>query len=368
MAFERVFGQQRVKQIFSAVLTQRRLAHAYLFYGEPGVGKDAMALSATMGLHCNEGVVGGCGGCPSCASVLRLEHPGFKLVLPVPTRPRTMKENRYREVLRQRALERVENPYREVSYSPELTIFPIISINQVRSMKREVTLKMSGGGYRVFLVSHAEAMTTEASNSLLKLLEEPPDRTILFLTTSAPSRLLPTIVSRCQAIRFDLLTEKEIEEALTDRWGIPEKKAVFFARMAGGSLQRAFSLMEGEFDAQREAALAVLECGLGQDAIYRVEQAEGLYNQWDKVGIQEILKILLVWLRDLMHMRLGSTQFIMNVDRMEALRQCGERWPDFDVENGMERVQQAIDFTRKNVYLKLVILQLMQELGRCVVS
>ena len=365
MAFDRIFGQSRVKKIIASSMKRNRLAHAHLFYGPPGVGKDAMAIGIAMSLNCAEGVIGGCGECVPCHQIMGLEHPHFHLVLPVPTRPKTMKEEKYREILRERAIQRMTNPYQVVNYNPELSVLPIIGIDQIRRMKQEVMLKVGGGGYRVFLLSHAELLTPFAANSLLKLLEEPPPKTILFLTTSMQAQMMETIVSRCQTVRFDSLSVEEIENALVQRWDIPRNKATFFARVAGGSLQRGLALTEQDFEERRETALAFLEKSIAGDTIRRVECVEELINQGDKFEIQGMLRILQVWLWDILYLNWGHPQQVMNVDQMNQMKQFRNKWPQFDTEAGLQCVQQSIDFIEKNVYLSLIMTSLSIELREC---
>ena len=128
-------------------------------------------------------------------------------MLPVPSRPKSLPLEKYHAILRERQLARLNNCYQAVDYNPELTTLPVISIDQIRELKKSVMLKTGGSLYRVFLISQAHLMTIAAANSLLKLLEEPPPHTILLLTTTSPSKLLDTIKSRCQLIRFDSLNE-----------------------------------------------------------------------------------------------------------------------------------------------------------------
>jgi len=365
MKFENVIGQSRVKQILASSLKRERLAHAYLFHGQPGVGKDAMAISMAMGLNCINKTIGGCGKCSSCSAILRLEHPGFRMILPVPTRPKSMKEEKYLEILRQKALQRIENPYMEVTYDSEISTAPIIGIDQIRTLKQEVMLKLSGGGQRVLLISHADRMTTEAANSLLKLLEEPPQGTILFLTTSSPDQLPETIVSRCQAVRFDSLSEEEIKTGLITRWNIPEQKAKFFAKMAGGSLESALRLADEDFENKRETAIIFLKKSLAEDTLLRLEGVRDVLAQREKRKIQEILRILEIWLRDIFHLNLGSTEKVVNFDQRKMLENFKKEWPLFDVEEGMKYVEQAIDLLEKNVYISLIIHSLSIELRGC---
>ncbi len=364
MAFETVFGQERVKQILASSLKRNRLAHAYLFHGYPGVGKDAMGMAIAMSLLCQEKVMGGCGQCSVCLAVQRLEHPNFHLILPLPTRPKTMREKKYTDILRDRALQRIENPYREITYSPELSTLPIIGIDQIRSMKQEVILKVAGSQHRLFLVSQADKLTLSAANSLLKLLEEPPPNTLLILTTSLPSQLLNTIVSRCQMIRFDTLQEETIENALIQKWEVRADRAKFVAKIAGGSLQTAFSFTEEGFEENRQAALSFLNDSLDPDILNRLNGVEKLLNGRDRSELQFILQIILVLLRDLFHLQYENQERLINSDSVDHLSHIHTKWPQFDVEAGMRGVEQAIDLVEKNVYLSLIVTSLSQKFNR----
>ena len=365
MAFDRVFGQDRVKRLLTASLERGRLAHAYLFYGPPGIGKDAMALSMAMGFHCGEGVIGGCGVCPSCSGMLRLEHPSLHLVLPVPSQPKGMKEAKYHEILRERALERVMNPYHDITYVPEITTLPIIGIDQIRAMKKEVMLKVFGQKGRVFWVSQADGMNAPAANSLLKLLEEPPGGTTLILTTSAPARLLRTIVSRCQTVRFDPLKDEDIERALIEGWSYPEEKARFCARLSGGSLRRALELSGEGYEERRIKAMALLEQGLKGDEASWAEAVEKTVQSMDKAEITNMLRILQVWVRDILLQRVGSTDKVMNIDAMHQLKVYETDWPRFDADRAMKALEQSVDYIEKNVYLNLLLFDLLREFSAC---
>ncbi|MBN2030373.1 hypothetical protein JW824_09030 [bacterium] len=361
MAFETVFGQERVKQILTSSLKRNRLAHAYLFHGCPGVGKDAMGIAIALSLICQEKVLGGCRQCSACLAVQRLEHPCFHFILPVPTRPKTMQEREYMDILRDRALQRIGNPYKAITYSPELSTLPIIGIDQVRLMKQEVILKVAGSGHRLFLVSQAEKLTLSAANSLLKLLEEPPPNTLIILTTSLPGQLLNTIVSRCQMIRFDTLQEEAIENALIQKWNVRQDRAKFFAKMAGGSLQTAFNFTEDGFEEKRQAALSFLSDSLDPDILNRLNGVEKLLNGRDRSELQFILQIILVLLRDLLHLKSENREMLINIDCLNHLKHIHTKWPQFDVETGMNGVEEAIDLIEKNVYLALVVTSLSQK-------
>ena len=128
----KIIGQERIQQLLLSAQAKDRLAHAYLFHGQPGTGKDAVALGLALHLVCDTQTPWGCGTCPHCRQVLNLEHPAYKFITPVPSRPKAVKEEKYLEVLRERALARLANPYWPTDFNPELSTLPVIGIDQVR--------------------------------------------------------------------------------------------------------------------------------------------------------------------------------------------------------------------------------------------
>jgi DNA polymerase III subunit delta' len=360
MDFESVVGQRRVVGNLIASISNGKMAHAFLLTGQQGVGKDALALALALGMNCRNQTPGGCGGCAACARLLRLEDPGFHFIHPVPSRPKTMKAEKYNEILHDRAVRRLENPYKAVNFAPELSTPPVIGIDTVRALRQEARLMLFGGGKRVVLISHAEKMTVPAANSLLKILEEPPEDTVLLLTTSVPGQMLSTILSRCQRIRLDMLSDQDIEEALIRRWLVPAERARVLARMSGGSMQRALELSDDDFEWKRDSAFELLETLVAENPIVRIDGFEILQKNTDKPVLREVLQILLMLLRDLQQLRLMQRDRLLNADRLNRLEAFQERHPALDLDRMSRGVLRAIDFIQKNVYLPLVLFSLDQ--------
>jgi DNA polymerase III subunit delta' len=149
-----------------------RLPHALLIHEAPGAGGDWLAVWAAQLALCQNPERAPCGTCPGCARVATLQHPDLTLVRPL-------------EDSRQ------------------------IRIEQVRELSAELALTSHGGGYKVGLITPADALNRFAANALLKTLEEPPPRTLLVLVATQPSRLPPTVVSRCQRLRLRAPTRAE---------------------------------------------------------------------------------------------------------------------------------------------------------------
>jgi len=365
MAFDDVVGQKRVKEILSASLRKDRISHAYLFTGPEGTGMDAMALALGRGLLCSEKKEGGCRACQNCRRFDELEHPAVKMVLPVPAKPKGMKEEKYQEILLDRRQQWMTNPYQKVQFTPELSGSPVIGIDQIRALKKEVILKLASESYRILLISDADRMTAAASNSLLKLLEEPPEGTVLFLTTTNTGKLLPTLISRCQVIRLSPLAEIEIEEALVNRWDIHAVKARPYAKMAAGSMQRALSFDDDEFEKNREAALHFLEQTLLPDELIRLNASSQILRLKDKTVIVNIFKLIHSLLRDWMMIQMQSGERAIHQDVLDHIQTLHDHYPRFETQDALGHVARAIDFIDKNVYLDLVVLNLSQELQQC---
>jgi DNA polymerase-3 subunit delta' len=361
--FKSVIGQDRLKKRLASVIEQKRLAHAYLFQGPRGVGKDAMAIRIAMGLNCANGSIEGCGQCGPCRQFLRLEHPAFHLIIPVPTRPKSMNQGKYNELVNEKMTERINNPYQEISFAPAINALPSIGIEQIRNLKHHLILKQQSE-YRIILISHADSMTLPASNSLLKLLEEPPAGTLLFLTTSMLSRILPTITSRCQNLRFDALSDADIENALIEQWHFDNDNARFFSKMANGSLYRALSLADAHFEELRSEAWNFLAVSLQGNHLKRLDTCDTLIRELDKSGIHSLLQLLLTWLRDLLCIQSGVQERVINHDRAIQLNRFLNQFGDLSLEQAILETEHAIASLHKNVYLNLIIHTLSQKLNK----
>jgi len=358
-----VYGQEKAKEILQSAFKTGRLAHAYLFLGPEGSGKDAAAISTALMVNCENRVFGGCGECRTCQAILSHEAPDFSFIHPEPKKNKSMKEEVYRDVIRERLLKKLSDPYSAVKFTPEITGSPLISVDQIRELKKGAHFKVAGDGMRVFVISHADQMNANASNSLLKLLEEPPPQTILILTSTQEGALLETVVSRCQVIRFSPLTEKEVTGALMSERGISEKDAKILAAMAEGSITRGLELLETEFTEKREAALEFLDISINGlfEKIGTTETGARMLK--DREFVKEVFRFLIIWLRDVMFVKTGIAEKAANSDKMEKLKETAEKFSETAVENAVDHLYQTIDYIGKNVYLPLAVYKVSSDIN-----
>ncbi|MCS3826855.1 DNA polymerase-3 subunit delta' [Salinibacter ruber] len=372
MAWSSVLDQERVVQTLRRALTQERVAHAYLLHGPDGVGKRAVAYEMARALQCPEQADEACDACPTCRKTRRMVHPDVHVNLP---HPWSQEKDRDEEDMGKRIRRLGDNPYAAIDYvrRPSLADPSETSnqqvyyrIDQVRQdIIQPMSLARGEGAYKVNVLIDAEKMREEAANTFLKLLEEPPPQTVFLLTTNRPEQLLPTILSRCQQLRFDPLLPETIEQALVDRENMAPDEASMLSRMADGSYSRALELAENDaLMTSRELVLDYFRAAYTQ----KVESLDSCIQELKSQGrerVKSVLRLMLRWMRDLLLYRtMGEEAPLVNVDQREAVARFCNNLPDADLEGMVTLVEEAMELAERNVRVALVLTALAQGLAR----
>jgi DNA polymerase III subunit delta' len=365
MSWKNVIGQKRVKQILSASLERKRLAHAYLFSGPEGVGQDAAALELAKTLNCERQVLESCETCSSCMKCNSFQHPNIKLVFSLPVG----KNEKYGDpplsklsdddiaFIRDQLQLKAKNLYHKIAIPKSNTI----KINSVREIRRESSLTSYQSGKKVFIVLDAERLSDESSNAILKTLEEPHVDTVLILTTSRPDNLLPTIVSRCQHIKFDPLGNEEIRDALIEREGLDADKAELISRLSNGSFQRALELTKTRLLERRAEAVEFIRTVLYKSREELLRAIDNMTSEYQKLEIQEFLLLIQSWLRDAMAIKEGAEQHVVTEEN-DAVRKFAHHHNGLNYARVFDSLDRAISLLDKNVYIPLILLTLSLEL------
>jgi len=365
-----IIGQERVKRQLLDAVRSGRLPHAYLFFGAEGVGKDAMALELARVVHCERKGEAACGECASCVRIRGLSHPDVKFICALPRKTGEVADDSPFEKLSQQELASVQEELRKKGENPYYRIaIPkanVIKINSIRETRKDTALSTFGNLRRFVIISRAEEMSEEASNSLLKNLEEPSGNTMFILTTSQPDALLPTIQSRCQKIRFDLLMAEEIQQSLVERGLADGKTAELVARLALGSYGRALDLLDEDIARERREAVAFVINTLGQNFPMLMDQIEEITASKDKDVLTRFLTLLLIWFRDALVLREGRG--IINVDQNDELVRFIRKFPDANLVQVLEEIEKAIFLLQRNVYIVLIFVQLSIKLKRSILQ
>lgn len=367
MSWDEVVGQERVKKTLRAAIRKGRVAHAYLFHGPDGVGKDAMAIELARVLNCTTAQDEACGTCENCKRIRSLQHPDVMLVFALPPgknekagdAPLTKLSKDDMDALHEQTKLKAANWYYDISVPRATTI----KVNSIRELRRQASLTSFSAGRKVIIIFEAADMNDEAANALLKTLEEPMPDTVLILTTSRRDALLRTILSRCQQIRFDRVGEEDIRSYIHKHHGVEIQQAELISRLAHGSIGRALGLINTDVRQQRERAVAFLR-KIASYAIVELSQfIDQLSREYDRSGLQRILVLMEFWLRDAFVISEGSDS-IINLDMEESIRKFAAHYVALPYDEVQKLIERSVSLLDRNAYIPLVLYTLSIHLHR----
>lgn len=247
MQFRDIIGQEEVKQQLRQAVRDGRIPHAQLFTGISGVGKLPLALAYAQYIACpNRTDEDSCGTCPTCLQYQKLQHPDLHFAFPIVKGDAGDVCDDFMDKFRLMIL---SQPYFDIDdwyrYLGVETKQGMIYEKESGEILRKLSLKSFGDGYKVMIIWLPEKMHVACANKLLKLLEEPPIKTVFLLISEQPELLLTTIVSRTQEVRVPRLTEAEIAEVLLrDHSDVSPSLAADIAHMSSGSYLTALKVVD----------------------------------------------------------------------------------------------------------------------------
>ena len=347
MSFQNFHGNHETVTRIREMLARDRFPHAVIIAGPEGAGKYTLAQMIAKTLNCleqpkNEGLPDFCGHCSNCTRIAQADDLETRFGEAVETRE-AMREADKREV---RIL---------IQTHPEVTVVPpdppqmLIKVGQVRQVIDSIFYKPVEARRKIVIFTESSFMK-EAANSLLKVLEEPPEYATLILLTTNPGELLPTIRSRCVTFTLGALPVSELDSALsTSRNDLKPAQRELVAHLVNGAMGRALGFKLEEYIEARSSALTVLRSAImGSDhtELFKITEtyragAEGR----DKTD--QLLRTLYALLEDLLMLKSGTPELVRNTDIRGELGRLAQA-VDFDwivtasqrlaeVERGMRR-------------------------------
>ena len=299
--FTNLLGNNEAKETLRRLVAGARLPGSLLFIGDEGIGKKLFALEFAKILNCRNRVgVEACDECSSCKRISRSKFPPFG----------NADDDKERIIWSEHADVAMVRPYKQ-----------IIRVSPIRELEREANFRPFEGAGRVFIIEDADYMNDQASNALLKSLEEPQTSSHLILTTPNPTALLATIRSRCQVIRFAPIPVDELESFLIQSQELADSDAKLLARLARGSLGRALNADLETYRERRAAMLAVLKAlTLTGNAAQLLRAAEEM-AAGDRDEYELTLEVLETLIRDAWALRLERpSEGIINIDLLKELK------------------------------------------------
>jgi DNA polymerase-3 subunit delta' len=323
-----VIGQDKTLSLLDYGLKSDAIAHAYLLVGPRHVGKGTLATNLAQALNC-EGPALPCGQCRSCQRIREGKHSD---VTPIGLDSRTE-----------------------------------IGIDDIRGLQRSANLPPYEGKCKVFIIDDAEYLSTEAANALLKILEEPPPRVVWLLLAADEERLLPTVISRCQRLELKPVSGERIQDVLVSSYNVDDDKAKLLARLCHGRPGWALSaLADSDMLEQRSQRIdrlaSLLTAGIGQRFDYAQELA-GQFSQDRKAG-REITELWVDWWRDLMLIKGGCHEAIVNLDFKTVLEDQSKGLGLSEMKEFLANLGLLQDAISKNVNPRLALEWLMLNLPR----
>jgi DNA polymerase-3 subunit delta' len=246
MNFSQIPGQKAVIDRLRNSVAENRVSHALLFYGPEGSGKFAIALAFARYISCeNRTAEDACGKCPSCSKYDKLIHPDLHFVFPVIKKKSNTEPvsdhfiSQWREMVLRSPWFSLTTWTEAMEVANEQALIPVAESAEII---RKLSLKSFESDFKIMIIWLPEKMNAETANKILKIIEEPPARTLFILVSEEDEKLLPTITSRCQHIRIPSIPSEDLSSYLVGSMGIDPVKAPEIAAIANGNMVRAMEL------------------------------------------------------------------------------------------------------------------------------
>lgn len=352
--WNKIFGNDKVKEILEKAISEERIASAYLFWGEDGVGQDALAVQFAKNINNNPNLVHW------------LSSPNIVFIHSLPTPKSTVKKNDglysgmsddQMEIIKEELSKKEENPY----YDMKLPNANQIKLNSIEHLKKFASSSVYDGK-KIIIVSNADEMSIASSNSFLKTLEEPNNDTVIILTTSKFNKILPTIKSRCQLIKLSPIPDEAMFGYLKNNYKSNSEDEINLAvRLSQGSITKAEEILDSNIIELRDLMVNMLRAILKRGDY--LDQFDPLLKEIcslkDKNQYIRALKILSFWLRDaIVSDSTDNHNLVFNIDNADSISKFSLLFSQDKVSKSIDEIEKAIIKLNRNVSDTLVFISL----------
>ncbi len=247
MKFSEIIGQKLIIDKLIRSVEEEKVSHAQLFAGPEGSGKLALAIAFAQYISCENRSDGdSCGICPSCIKYAKLAHPDLHFVYPV-FKKGSQKEPVSTDFIVQWRELVLDTPY--FNLNTWLNILGVeneqglIYASEASEIIKKLSLKTYESDYKSMIIWLPEKMHTATANKLLKLIEEPPEKTLFLLVSEEADLILPTIMSRCQFVRVPAINREDLARAFSENLDVPADKANDLAKASNGNFVKGKSMV-----------------------------------------------------------------------------------------------------------------------------
>lgn len=370
MRFSEIPGLQAAKKQLIHAVQGNHVAHAQLFYGQEGSANLALALAYATYINCKDPSDNdSCGTCESCTKMNRLIHPDLQFVFPVSaTKSVTGKNVVSASYLKEWRAFLTDNPYKSLEdwsafYGAE-NKQANISKEESRNIIKSLTLKSFEAEYKVLIIWLPEYMNAFAANGILKILEEPSEKTLFLLVTCDYEKLLTTILSRCQLFKVPSFSDEELAQYLIETKAIEPEKAKKVAILAEGSLKSALE----HLDSTEDDAHVMFRDWMRQCWIKDFTSLNGTnesFNRLSKTGQKLFLQYALNMMRQaLISEYLVDEKEKLNEHEKDFATKFGKALSTQKLEKISEEFGKAHYHLERNANVKILFMDLSISVGR----
>ncbi|MDL2224436.1 DNA polymerase III subunit delta' [Bacteroidales bacterium OttesenSCG-928-M06] len=273
MLFKEIIGQKDIKDRLIQSVKEGFIPHARLFIGQEGTGALPLALAYAQHLHCtNKQENDACGTCPSCQKFNKLSHPDLHFVFPIINK-KGNKDAFCDDFLPEWRKFIQEMPYGNLStwlnYIAAANAQGLIYARESNEIMRKLNLKAYESDYKIMIIWLPEKLHETAANKLLKLLEEPPEKTVFLLVSEEPDKIITTIRSRTQSLIIPPIADEDLTEAIVEKYTISPEDIPLVIRLANGSYEKAIRIIDstGENEAYLELFITIMRNSWKRDVM-----------------------------------------------------------------------------------------------------
>jgi DNA polymerase-3 subunit delta' len=367
MQFSQIIGLEDIKQTLTGAVRRNHVAHAQLFLGKEGGGNLALAIAYSTFINCEHRTsesIDSCGVCASCYKFNKLIHPDLHFIFPTATTKQITKRDEAisSAFMREWRAFFIKNPYNSLknwssAFGGEGKQC-IIPVEDGRNIIRSLALKSFEAEYKVLVIWLPELMNSNAANAILKVLEEPPEKTIFLLVANSAENMLVTIQSRTQLVLIRPFRDEEIKEHLINEMGVSAERASQVAILADGNLNEAFRLLNETQDISQDAFRDWMRMCFRFDIPSMIKEADK-FNELEKEAQKSMLQYGMSMLREAFVYKFAGENLV-RADKqvLEFVKNFSTVIHESNVEKLQEKLTNAFFHLERNANARILFLDL----------
>ena len=365
-------SQCKIWDLLKKTIENDKIGSAYLFSGQSGVGKEAVAIEYGATINKQHFIDDVKSADASYNRFKTLQHELLKLIVPLPA-GKTKKGNvnileslnpADLELLNENIAQKSSNPFHKIIL-PNATR---IRINSIRELRKSLYLKSNDIGRKMVLIFDAHLLTAgqaESANALLKILEEPPQNTTLILVTDKKNQLLPTILSRCQHIDFPPLTKEIIKDTLLKN-NIDNDSAELIAGISQGNMRLALTISNDSVDNLLKLIQDLSTSVINEDG----KQWRKFINDNSQIIRKEVSQfqnnifLLQLWFKSVYRLRIGVNDELHRTELINFMQQFNQKYPSADLHKIDSLLEDTLEAIGRNMYMSLILTNLLIDIQK----